>query len=128
LWWHACFIQALADLLLLLLLLQAIADLLAELTPKGCITIIGGGDSVAAVEKAGKAEQMSHISTGACQQLLLEGVGSVQQPAAAVTTDRWKGRNGCCLTEHCNRCSSGVCTGMPAVGLNPRHGDSYAPA
>jgi hypothetical protein len=43
---------------------QAIADVLAELTPKGCITIIGGGDSVAAVEKAGKAEQMSHISTG----------------------------------------------------------------
>merc|ERR1719455_35240 len=29
-----------------------IADCLAELTPKGCITIIGGGDSVAAVEKA----------------------------------------------------------------------------
>lgn len=43
---------------------QAIADVLAELTPTGCITIIGGGDSVAAVEKAGKAEQMSHISTG----------------------------------------------------------------
>lgn len=46
--------------------LQAIADVLAELTPKGTITIIGGGDSVAAVEKAGKAEQMSHISTGGC--------------------------------------------------------------
>jgi hypothetical protein len=45
--------------------LQAIADVLADLTPKGTITIIGGGDSVAAVEKAGKAEQMSHISTGA---------------------------------------------------------------
>lgn len=46
--------------------LQAIADVLADLTPKGTITIIGGGDSVAAVEKAGKAEQMSHISTGGC--------------------------------------------------------------
>jgi phosphoglycerate kinase len=53
---------------------MAIADLLAELTPKGCITIIGGGDSVAAVEKAGKAEQMSHISTGGGASLeLLEG-------------------------------------------------------
>jgi len=50
---------------------QAIADVLAELTPTGCITIIGGGDSVAAVEKAGKAEQMSHISTG---EHLLEGL------------------------------------------------------
>jgi phosphoglycerate kinase len=53
---------------------MAIADVLAELTPKGCITIIGGGDSVAAVEKAGKAEQMSHISTGGGASLeLLEG-------------------------------------------------------
>merc|ERR1712094_4656 len=38
-----------------------IADTLAELTGKGCTTIIGGGDSVAAVEKAGLAEKMSHI-------------------------------------------------------------------
>eukprot|EP00775_Hariotina_reticulata_P003788 gene3788-4046_t len=52
----------------------AIADTLAELTPQGTITIIGGGDSVAAVEKAGKAEQMSHISTGGGASLeLLEG-------------------------------------------------------
>lgn len=42
----------------------AIANKLAQLTPKGCITIIGGGDSVAAVEQAGVAEKMSHISTG----------------------------------------------------------------
>ncbi|KAJ1620376.1 phosphoglycerate kinase [Pavlovales sp. CCMP2436] len=51
-----------------------IADTLAELTAKGCITIIGGGDSVAAVEKAGLAEKMSHISTGGGASLeLLEG-------------------------------------------------------
>merc|ERR1719454_1405060 len=42
----------------------AVADCLAELTGTGCTTIIGGGDSVAAVEKAGLAEKMSHISTG----------------------------------------------------------------
>lgn len=52
----------------------AIADDLAKLTPKGTITIIGGGDSVAAVEKAGLADQMSHISTGGGASLeLLEG-------------------------------------------------------
>lgn len=52
----------------------AIADYLADLTDKGCITIIGGGDSVAAVEKANKAEKMSHISTGGGASLeLLEG-------------------------------------------------------
>ncbi|NJL85740.1 MAG: phosphoglycerate kinase [Leptolyngbyaceae cyanobacterium SM1_1_3] len=53
---------------------EAIAHTLAELTGKGCITIIGGGDSVAAVEKVGVAEQMSHISTGGGASLeLLEG-------------------------------------------------------
>merc|ERR1711918_178579 len=52
----------------------AIADTLAELTGSGCTTIIGGGDSVAAVEKAGLAEKMSHISTGGGASLeLLEG-------------------------------------------------------
>mmetsp|Transcript_6909 Transcript_6909/g.10263 ORF Transcript_6909/g.10263 Transcript_6909/m.10263 type:complete len:436 (+) Transcript_6909:42-1349(+) len=53
---------------------NAIATTLASLTGKGCITIIGGGDSVAAVEKAGLADQMSHISTGGGASLeLLEG-------------------------------------------------------
>jgi phosphoglycerate kinase len=53
---------------------EAIAKTLSELTPKGCTTIIGGGDSVAAVEKVGLADQMSHISTGGGASLeLLEG-------------------------------------------------------
>ena len=53
---------------------NGIATTLASLTKKGCITIIGGGDSVAAVEKAGLADQMSHISTGGGASLeLLEG-------------------------------------------------------
>jgi phosphoglycerate kinase len=53
---------------------EAIAHTLAELTPQGVTTIIGGGDSVAAVEKVGVAEKMSHISTGGGASLeLLEG-------------------------------------------------------
>mmetsp|Transcript_22660 Transcript_22660/g.50822 ORF Transcript_22660/g.50822 Transcript_22660/m.50822 type:complete len:588 (-) Transcript_22660:72-1835(-) len=53
---------------------NAVANTLAELTGSGCITIIGGGDSVAAVEKAGLADKMSHISTGGGASLeLLEG-------------------------------------------------------
>ncbi|PZV14938.1 MAG: phosphoglycerate kinase [Leptolyngbya sp.] len=53
---------------------DAIAHTLAGLTKTGTTTIIGGGDSVAAVEKAGLAGQMSHISTGGGASLeLLEG-------------------------------------------------------
>jgi len=53
---------------------NAIANTLAELSAEGCCTIIGGGDSVAAVEKAGLAKNMSHISTGGGASLeLLEG-------------------------------------------------------
>ncbi len=53
---------------------EAIAHTLADLTATGTITIIGGGDSVAAVEKVGVADKMSHISTGGSASLeLLEG-------------------------------------------------------
>ncbi len=43
---------------------SAIAQAVAEATEKGAISIVGGGDSVSAINQAGLDDKISHISTG----------------------------------------------------------------
>ncbi|MDI6783376.1 MAG: phosphoglycerate kinase [bacterium] len=62
---------------------NALAKLVGE---SGAVTIIGGGDSIAALEKAGYIAQMSHVSTGGGASLeFLEGI---ELPGLAALTDK----------------------------------------
>jgi len=64
----------------------AIAKAVAEATTQGATSIIGGGDSVAAVHRSGVADKISHISTGGGASL--EFLGGRRLPGVEALTDK----------------------------------------
>jgi len=60
---------------------KAIAEAIVKATKNGTFSLIGGGDSVACINKFGMADQVSYVSTGG--GALLEYMEGIELPGVA---------------------------------------------
>jgi phosphoglycerate kinase len=69
----------------------ATAKAVAQATARGAFTVVGGGDSLAAIHQAGLEHQISHLSTGGGASLeflegrILPGVAALESTAKAAS-------------------------------------------
>ena len=64
----------------------AVAKAVAKATDEGAVSIVGGGDSVAALKKTGLTEKISHVSTGG--GATLEYLERKEMPCIAALADK----------------------------------------
>ncbi len=65
---------------------REVARAVAAATDRGAVSIIGGGDTAAAIAQAGLADRMTHVSTGGGASL--ECMGGREMPGVAALTDK----------------------------------------
>ena len=64
---------------------RAVAETIAEVTDAGAVSVVGGGDSVAAITQMGLSGRISHVSTGGGASL--EFMAGRQLPGITALTD-----------------------------------------